>query len=131
METWRIWVIVILMALSFVDLALTGYYVYKYKSWQPDKPYKLIELNPILVFLWSNLGFWLGHIVGSILILTLVFIVGKSAHWIVIVLLGLFFLYALFNHYNNITLLGKLITKYPSGHLPKKVFGDVVGNNPK
>lgn len=129
METWRIYAIVILMTLSALDLSLTAYYVHKYKTWQPNKPYNLIELNPPLVFLWNNLGFWIGHIIGSIIILTLIFIVGKSAHPIVILVIFLFLCYAMFNHYTNITLLHKLIEQYPSGHLPEKIFGIVEGNN--
>jgi hypothetical protein len=128
---WRIYIIIILMILSLTDLILTGYYVHKYRSWQKEKPYKLIELNPLLVFLWTNLGFWLGHIVGSILILSLIYIVGKSAHWIVVLILGLFLLYALQNHFTNINLLHRLIEMYPSGHLPKETFGEVIGNNLK
>lgn len=70
-------------------------------------------------------------IVGSIIILTLVYIVARSAHWIVILILFLFLLYALFNHYTNINLLHQLIDKYPSGYLPEIIFGKVIGNNPK
>jgi len=128
---WRIYIIIILMILSLTDLILTGYYVHKYRSWQKEKPYKLIELNPLLVFLWTNLGFWLGHIVGSILILSLIYIVGKSAHWIVVLILGLFLLYALQNHFTNINLLHRLIEMYASGHLPRETFGEVIGNNLK
>jgi hypothetical protein len=118
-ENWRIWVIVILMTLSLTDLVLTGYYVHKYKTWQPEKEYKLMELNPLLVFLWNNLGFWLGHIIGSVIILSLVFIVGKLGHPIIIILIGLFFLYAIFGHFTNIGLLKELIIKYPNGAIPK------------
>jgi hypothetical protein len=128
-ENWRIWVIGILMTLSIIDLGLTGYYVYKYKTWQPEKPYNLIELNPLLHFLWNNLGFWVGHFVGSVIILTLIYLVGKSAHPIIVGLLGVFLLGAMFNHYTNINLLHKLIEKYPSGHLPRETFGKVIGNN--
>ncbi len=115
---WRIWVIIILVSLSAVDLGLTTYYVDKYKGWQPEKPFNLIELNPLLVFLWNKMGFWLGMFVGSVIILSLVYIVAKSAHWIVVLLLFLFLLYALFNHFININLLHNLIEKYSSGSLP-------------
>lgn len=130
-ETWRIWVIVILLTLSVIDITATFYYIHKYKKWQPEKPYNLIENNPLLVFLWNQLGLILGTMVGASIIWTLIFIVGKSAHPIVIILLGLFLLYALFNHYTNINLLHALIEKYPSGHLQKEIFGEVVGNNLK
>lgn len=130
-ENWRIWVVVILMTLSVIDLGSTAFYINKYKTWQPEKPYNLMENNPLLVFLWNHLGFTLGMIVGSIIILTLVYIVARSAHWIVILILFLFLLYALFNHYTNINLLHQLIDKYPSGYLPEIIFGKVIGNNPK
>lgn len=130
-ETWRIWIIIILLTLSVIDLGATYYYVSKYKAWQPEKPYKSIENNPLLVFLWNTFGLHLGMLIGAVLIWSLIYIVGKSAHWIVVLILMVFLLWAMSNHYSNITLLGKLITKYPSGHLPSETFGQVVGNNPK
>lgn len=129
METWRIIIIVILMVLSSIDLGATYYYVKTYKNWQPSKPYNLIEQNPLLVLLWNTFGLNLGMIIGSILILSLIYIIGKSAHWVVILIVGLFLVYALFNHWTNINLLHELINKYPSGHLPKETFGKVIGNN--
>ena len=129
-ETWRTLAVVILLTLSVIDLGATYYYVNKYKKWQPEKPYNLIEKNPLLVFLWNNLGINIGTVVGAIIIWSLIYIVGKSAHPIFIVLLGIFLVYTLFNHYTNIGLLHKLIIKYPLGHLPEKVFGVVQGNNP-
>ena len=130
-ETWRIWVIVILMSLSLIDLSATYHYVYKYKVWQPDKPFNLIENNPLLVFLWNTFGLHLGMFIGAVVILSLIFIVGKSAHPIVSLFLFLLIAYALHNHYTNINLIQALIEKYPSGYLPTEVFGKVVGNNPK
>ena len=130
-ENWRIWIIVILMSLSLIDLSATYYYISKYKVWQPDKPFNLIENNPLLVFLWNNMGFIIGSVIGTIIILSLMFIIGKSAHPIVIGIVMIFLIYALQNHYTNINLLNTLIEKYPSGHLPLKVFGEVVGNNSK
>jgi len=126
---WRIIIIIILMSMSIIDLSLTFYYVKKYKWWQPNKPFNLIENNPLLVFLWNNLGLHLGMIVGSVIILTLIYLVGKSAHPIVILILFLFLCFALFNHNKNINLLHELIKLYPSGHLPVETFGKVIGNN--
>ena len=125
-ENWRTYVIVILMILSVVDLSLTYLYIYKYKQWQPDKPYNLMENNPLLVFLWNNLGFIIGSIVGMSIILSLMFIIGKSAHPIIIGIVFIFLTYALFTHYVNIELLSKLIIKYPSGSLPKEIIGEIV-----
>ena len=131
MENWRIWAIVILMSLSLIDLTCTYIYVYKYKQWQESKPYNLIEQNPILVFLWNTFGLHLGMFIGSVIILSLIYVVGRSAHPIVVGILFLFLSYALWNHNSNLGLLHKLIEKYPSGNLPVKTFGEVIGNNPK
>lgn len=126
---WRMILIIALMILSVVDLSLTYYYVSKYKSWQPEKPFRLIELNPLLVFLWTKLGLKIGMFVGSVIILALIFIVGKYSHWSIALILFLALCFALFNHYNNINLLHQLIEKYPSGYLPTETFGQVEGNN--
>ena len=126
---WRIYVIIILLTLSFVDLSLTYYYVSKYKKWQPEKPYNLIENNPLLVFLWNMFGLHLGMFIGSIIILSLIYVIAKTAHPIVLGILGLVLCWTLFNHFTNINLLHKLIEKYPLGRLPEEVFGKVIGNN--
>ena len=125
----RIYVVIILLLMSVIDLSATYFYIYKYKKWQPNKPYNLMERNPLLVFLLNNFGLHLGMFIGSVIILTLIYIVGKSANPIVVFLLFVFLCIALYNHYNNISLLFKLIEKYPTGHLPESLFGKVVGNN--
>ncbi len=127
----RLTIIIILMTMSVIDLALTYHYVSKYKEWQLEKPYNLIENNPLLVFLWNMLGLKMGMFVGSVIILSLIYIIGKTAHPIVIGILFLFLTYAIHNHYININLLGSLIEKYPTGHLPIETFGNVIGSNPK
>jgi hypothetical protein len=127
---WRTVVLIIIMTLCVVDLALTFYYVKVYKNWEPNKPYKLIELNPLLVFLWNRLGLVIGMFVGAVIIISLNYIVAKNAHWIVVILLLGFLVFAMFNHTKNITLIHKLIEMYPSGYLPQVIFGTVEGNNP-
>ena len=127
----RLIVIILLMTMSLTDLVLTYHYVSSYKKWQPEKPYAMIENNPLLVFLWNSMGLKIGMFVGSVIILSLIYIVGKTAHPVVVGLLFLLLTYALHNHYININLIGSLIEKYPLGHLPEKVFGTVIGNNPK
>jgi hypothetical protein len=129
MDNWRIYVIVLLMTLSLIDIVCTHYYVSKYKKWQPEKPFNLIEQNPLLVILWTHLGLLWGTIVGAVIILSLIFVIGKSAHPIVIGILFFMLCYAIYNHSVNINLLHKLIDKYPTGKLPETVFGKVVGNN--
>jgi uncharacterized protein YacL len=128
---WKTILIIVIMTLSFADLLFTFYYVHEYKKWQPQKNYNLIELNPLLVFLWTKLGFVIGHIVGSIIILSLVYIVARYSHWTIALLLLIVLIFAMFNHANNIQLLWKLIEKYPTGYLPVETFGVVQGSNPK
>jgi len=130
-ENWRTIAIVVILTLGVLDLCLTLYYVYTYKNWQQNKPYKLIELNPLLVFLWNKFGLYIGMFIGAVFILSLQYIITKEAHWIIVGLLFGFLLFTLFNHYTNINLLHNLIIKYPNGHLPIEVFGEVVGNNLK
>ena len=125
----RIIAIIVMLSLSFLDLVLTYYYINRYKDWQPNKPYNLMEKNPLLVFLWNNFGLHLGMVIGSVIILSLIYLIAKTAHPVIVVLLGGFLIMAMFNHYNNIGLLGRLITKHPDGVLPEKVFGKVIGNN--
>lgn len=126
---WRIIVIVSILFLGVIDLLLTLYYVSSYKKWQPNKPYNLIELNPLLTFLWGKFGLHIGMFIGGTIMLALQYIVAKDAHWIIVGLLLLFLVFAIYNHINNIGLLHKLIEKYPSGHLPAETFGKVEGNN--
>ena len=126
---FRLNLIIVMMFLSVIDLSATFFYVSKYRAWQPNKPFSLIELNPLLSFLWNKLGLHLGMIVGGIFILTLTYIISREAHWIIVLILFLFLVFALYNHNNNIHLLNKLIEQYPSGSLPVKTFGEVIGNN--
>ena len=119
------------MTLSILDLGLTYYYVHTYKKWQPEKPYNLIELNPLLRFLWTNFGLTLGMIIGSVLILSIMYLIGKSAHWIIVGILLIVLIFEMINHANNIQLLWKLMAKYPSGYLDPSIFGVVIGNNAK
>ena len=128
METYRLILIILVMSLSIIDLSVTAYYVNKYKKWQPEKPYKLIELNPVLVYLWNNLGFIIGMIVGSIIILVLNFLIAKNVYWIIPVIIICIMIWSILNNFKNLGLLNDLIIKYPTGHLPE-VFGNVVGNN--
>ncbi len=126
---WKIYLLIILMTLSVIDLGLTFYYINTYKNWQNSKPYNMIEMNPLLVFLWNNFGLKLGMFIGSVIILSLVYIVGKTAHPLVSFLLLAVLTWTMFNHTKNIGLLTKLIELYPSGSLPEKVFGKVIGSN--
>jgi len=108
MEVLRIWAIIVLISLSVIDLAATHYYVKRYKEWQPNKPYKLMERNKLFVFLWNSLGFELGTAVSSIITLSLIYIIGRFAGSIIIGLLFGLLVFALFNHNKNIKLLNKL-----------------------
>lgn len=131
MNDYRFMVVLVLIILSFIDLGLTYYYVHKYKQWQPNKPYNLIERNPLLTFLWNKIGLFLGTLIGGTIIFALVYIIGKEAHWIVVSLLFILLIFTMYNHYININLLHNLIDKYPTGYLPEGTFGKVEGNNPR
>lgn len=122
-------IVIVIITLSLIDLVLTAYYINSYKKWQPNKPYRLMELNPLLVFLWDKMGFIIGMIVGSVIIISLNFIVAKYSNWIIALVLFGFLIFALINHIHNISLLNQLIEKYPTGILPKEIFGEVIGNN--
>ena len=126
---WRTILLIVMMTLSVVDLLATFIYVYQYKHWQPNKPYNLIEINPLLVFLWNKLGFYYGSFVGFVVITSLIYIVGRYAHWSIALVLLLVLCFTIYNHSVNFTLLHKLIEKYPTGSLPEKIFGKVIGNN--
>lgn len=114
-KNWRTIIIIILMTLSLIDLGATYYYVKKYKTWQPEKEYHLMEGNPLLVMLWDKLGFNIGMFVGSVIIFSLIYIVGKTAHPVVVLMLFLVLVYVMFNHYSNISLLKELIQKHSGG----------------
>lgn len=131
MDSWRVWAIFLILTLCLVDLLATYYYIGTYKKWQPDKPYKLIEMNPLLRFLWNKFGLHVGMFIGAVVILALNYLVAKEAHWIIVLLLFGFLIFTMYNHYSNTLLLHKLIEQYPLGHLPAAVFGIVPGNNPK
>ncbi len=132
MEGWRLYIIIGILVLCALDLILTFYYVKVYKDWQPNKPYKLIELNPLLVFLWNNFGFYIGMFIGAVVLLAANYYVARHAHWLIVLVLLAALLFVLFNnHLKNIILLHKLIEAYPSGYLPESIFGIVVGNNNK
>ena len=128
-ENWRTYAIIILLTLSFLDLAFTYYYVNVYKKWQPFKPFNLIELNPMMTFLWNKFGLHLGMFIGSVIILSLMYLIGKEAHWIIVLIIFIVLCFEMFNHWNNIHLLWKLMEQYPQGILPESIFGVVIGNN--
>ena len=130
MIDWRFIALIVILTLGVIDLVLTYWYVHAYKQWQPNKPYKLIEKNPLLTFLWSKFGLQLGMIIGAVIILALQYIVTKEAHWGFVLLLFCVLVWVMFNHATNIGLLNQLIEKYPSGYLPEAIFGVVAGNQP-
>ena len=126
---FRAIILIVIMTLCILDLSMTYFYIYKYKKWQPNKPYKLIELNPILRISLETFGLHLGMFIASIIILALNYYVVKNTHWIFSVILFLILIFTMINHTRNITLLFRLIDKYPFGHLPVTIFGKVEENN--
>ena len=112
---WRRYAVPIIMALSILDMILTYFYIYTYHNWQNWQPYNLMELNPLLVFLWNNIGLNLGMIVGSLIIWSLIYYVVKKAHWIFSLILFIALSLGMINHYYNINELLNLIKQYPTG----------------
>lgn len=129
MNNLRFLLLILTLSLAIIDLILTYIYVKRYKNWQPKKPYNLIEMNPLLVFLWNRLGLNLGMIVGSVIIMSIIYFIAVYTHIALVILLLVTQFFALWNHNKNIKLLDKLIKKYPDGKLPKETFGKVEGSN--
>lgn len=114
---------------SVIDLGFTYIYVFEYRKWQPTKPYRLIEKNPILLMSWNVFGLTMGTLFGAAIFLVLEYAIVKYAHPVFGILLLVLILMAIFNTRKNIKLLGKLRNQYPNGHLPEQTFGKVEGNN--
>lgn len=129
MNDLRFMLLVLALACAIIDLLLTYMYVKRYKNWQPNKPYNLIEMNPLLVFLWNTLGLNLGMIIGSVIIISIIYFIAVYTHIALVILLLATQFLTLLNHNKNIDLLNKLIKKYPEGKLPKETFGKVKGSN--
>jgi len=129
MNDLRFLLLILALSMAILDLFLTHIYVKRYKNWQPKKPYNLIEMNPLLVFLWNRLGLNLGMIIGSVIIISIIYFIAVYTHIALVILLLVTQFFALWNHNKNINLLNKLIEKYPDGKLPKETFGKVEGSN--
>ncbi len=121
----------IAITLSITDLYLTNKYLKKYKKWQPNKPFNQIEKNVILLYNLKKWGFKRGMIFGGIVVFVInLLVIFFTPMWVVIILICILS-FTIWNHLKNMKLLRKLIKKYPTGYLPKKVFGEVEGNNEK
>jgi len=129
MNDLRFLLFILALAWAIADLGLTYIYVKRYKNWQPNKSYNLIEMNPLLVFLWNTLGLNLGMIIGSVIMVSIIYFIAVYTHIALVILLLATQFFALLNHNKNINLLNKLIKKYPDGKLPKETFGKVEGSN--
>jgi len=112
---WRKFIIVLLIVISFLDLASTFYYINSYSEWRPDVPYNQMEANPLLLLLWNNFGLLTGTILGAFIIWILLYIVGKKAHWLIILIVLLALSFGVVNNINHIGMLNKLIELYPTG----------------
>lgn len=110
-------IFILLIIMSIVDLGLTYNYVSTYKNWQPDRPYSDMEANPLLLFLWNNCGLFLGQILGALIIWTLIFIIVKEAHWLVILSLIGVFIFGIIINLIHISQLHNLIKLYPTGYI--------------
>jgi len=113
----RVIIFAIFVFLFLLDMMSTFYYVSNYSEWQPEKPYNLMEKNPMLVFLWNLLGLPIGTIVGGAIILSLLYLIAfKSSGgcgWVTIGGIVCLFIFAIINNIINTNLLIKLREIYP------------------
>lgn len=94
--------------ISTMELLLTVFYVRKYKKWQPEKSYKQMESNPLLIFSWNSLGFVMGSIIGILIIviaISFVTIALRTFGFLVPIFLSVAFI----NNGRNLIKLNKLI----------------------
>lgn len=99
------------MLLSVIDLTMTYFYIRQYKAWQPDKSFNKMESNWVLLFTWGKFGLNLGMVLGSIVILSLIFTWLTLTHWILWVITAIVLLAAIRNHIKNFIILNHLIKK--------------------
>lgn len=116
-KVWRVLIVILLILISFTDLALTYHYVDSYKSWRPDVPYDKMEANPLLLFAWNHLGLLLGTILSGFIIWFLLILVGYKAHWLIIAIVLIALSLGVVNNINHINMLNDLIIKYSTGHI--------------
>lgn len=97
--------------LLYLDLLLTGYYVYSYKKYAPAREYNKMERNPMLVFLFNHFGILIGLCIGSIIIFLIWHIlISYITIYISFLMMPLYFR-AIINHAKNIRMLNNLIEK--------------------
>jgi len=105
----------IMLFLSSMDLFLTYYYICRYKKWQPNKPYKKMEGNPLLCFLFNKFGHHIGWLIGVMIILFGVYFITIKTHIIIVGILFVLLVMAIIKTIKNIKKLNELIIKYPNG----------------
>ncbi len=121
----------IAITLSITDLYLTKKYLIRYRKWQPNKPLNKIEKNIILLYTFKKWGFEKGMMFGGVIVFIInLLVIFFTPMWVVVILICILS-FTIWNHLKNMKLLEKLIKKYPTGYLPKKVFGEVEGGNKK
>ena len=112
-QSWRKYAIFFILLLGFLDFSLTYYFVDTYKTWQPDRLFEDMEMNPILITLWNTFGLKLGMLIGMLILLPIQYFIAKKV-WIgLVILFGGFLLFIMYNHYINITLLHELMKLHP------------------
>ena len=100
-----IWPKIIVLILFGIDMLLTVSYVYKYKEWQPEKPYNQMEKNPLLVWLWNHVGLIEGWVIGVIIIASILLtLFAFTDKWFAFMMIGIYSL-VIFNHIKNFWLL--------------------------
>lgn len=98
----------IILLLFLVDITFTYLNISKFRKLYPKKDPYLIELNPLLRFLWKKLGLLKGGIVGTIIQIGLLFIIFLVFNRdTLLVLMGAFLMVILIHLDNFILLLKK------------------------
>jgi hypothetical protein len=104
-----------MVLLSFIDLSLTYFYIKTYSNWIPERLFSEMEQNPLLLFLWNNFGLELGTLFGALIILSLIYLIGKKANLIVAIPVIGVLVFAIFINIQHIIMLFDLIKLYPTG----------------
>lgn len=112
-ENWRKYAIALLLILSVIDITLTFVYLNQYHNWQPDKAFNQMESNPLLLFLINILGLNFGLVIGSIIIWSLLVLIGKKGAWYVVVPVAFVLIFASIITLIHLNMLHELMDKFP------------------
>lgn len=97
----------IIIGMFLIDIILTYVNVNKYKKLFPKKDYTNIELNPIVKYLWKQMGLLKGGILATLIqIIILIFIISSFDSSTLLILLGAYLVIILI-HLDNFNLINQ------------------------